>query len=188
MESDSNGILQRKRAGDVGRRHFTRAMTEHGGGLDAPRSPQRRQRDLQRKDRRLPEAGLLDLRALLVGRQLVQQRPAGEPAEQIAHLLDGAAKDGLLRQQLAPHRPPLLAHARADEYRVRRRARDAAGRVVGAAPLLRETPRAAPPTRHCRAPTRARRNSWWDRFTPAEKQMSRSASRRRPRSSRIARR
>ena len=61
------------------------------------------------------------------------KRPAGKRAEQIADLLDGAAKDRLLRQQLAPHRPPLLAHARADEHRLRRHARRAAGRAVGAA-------------------------------------------------------
>ncbi len=107
-------------------------MTEDRGGFDAPRSPQRRQRDLQREDGRLPETGAAQLRALLVGAELLQQRPAGKRTEQVAHLLDGAAEDRLFGKQLAPHRPPLLPHPRAYEDRCRRRAGDAAGRAIGA--------------------------------------------------------
>ena len=147
MESDPNGILQRKHAGDVRRRHFTRAMAQDRGRLDAPRSPQCCEPDLQRKNRRLPDAGLLNLRSRLVGGQLLQQGPAGERTEQLVHLLDRSAKGGLLREQLAPHRPPLLAHARADEDGIQRHARGAAGRAVGASFSPQTTPRAAPPTR-----------------------------------------
>ena len=39
VERDSNRILQRKHSGDVRRCHFTRAVTQDGGRLDAPRSP-----------------------------------------------------------------------------------------------------------------------------------------------------
>ena len=84
---------------------------------------------MQREDRWLPDAGFLHSRRSLVGRELVEKRPAGELAEQLAHLVDCTSKHRLLRQQLASHRPPLLAHARADEDRLRHSGDAAAGAV-----------------------------------------------------------
>ena len=50
-------------------------MTQDGRGFDAPRSPEGCERNLQRKNRRLSDTGLLDSRRLLVGRQ---DAPVGE--------------------------------------------------------------------------------------------------------------
>src|SRR4029077_4531379 len=84
------------------------------------------------KDRRLPISRFSEQRALLVRRQLLQQRPAGEEDEELAHLLDRSAEDRLIGEKLASHRPPLLAHARANEDGLQGHLLNAADRAVGA--------------------------------------------------------
>src|SRR4029077_3426363 len=101
MKGDSNGVFERKRTGDVRGRHLTCAVTEDRRGLDPPRPPQCRKSDLQRKDRRLPISRFSEQRALLIRRELFQQRPAGEGDEKIAHLLDRSAEDRLIGEKLA---------------------------------------------------------------------------------------
>ena len=60
-------VGQGERARDVGRRHLTHAVTDHGFGLDSPRPPQGGLRDLDREDRGLHDADVAEPRIVVLG-------------------------------------------------------------------------------------------------------------------------
>ena len=106
---DIHGLRQRERAGNVRRGDFADAVPDHRLGPDAPRRQPLGKRHLQREYRRLGDDGLVDARAILRSRQLVEQRPSGPLREELVAALDGLSKQRILPQQPAPHAPPLGA-------------------------------------------------------------------------------
>ena len=77
-------------------------------------------RDLHGEDGRLGVFGPVDLGSLLVGSEDRTHGETGtEPAEERIDLGDLLCKDWRAVKQAAPHRPPLLAHAREDKGEAR---------------------------------------------------------------------
>ena len=119
VKREGQRVGERKRTRNAGRGHLAGAMADDGIRHHTPRTQQRRKPDLQREVGDMRPIGLRDARALLVQCELVEQRPAGEWAEQLVALLESGAKDRLLFQKLPSHPEPLRAHAREDERELR---------------------------------------------------------------------
>src|SRR5438067_11361547 len=100
---------------------FTNTVPNHGIRTDAPRIPQRSERDLQRENRRLRNRGLVEVRVGLAGEQFLQKRPATKLTEQPITFLNFGAKHRFLTQQFASHRPPLRTLSAENEYNLRMR-------------------------------------------------------------------
>ena len=106
-------------------------MTNDGIRDDAACLPQRRQRHLENKIRRLRYLRLCHARRFFRCAHGFEDRPARMAREDGIAFFDERAKERLGGQQLAAHRPPLRAHACIDKYQS---ARVRANRLVDAQP------------------------------------------------------
>ena len=139
VKDDARRLAQREHAGDVRRSHFADAVTHHRDRAHAQRFPNRRQRDLNRKDGRLCDGRVVHARTFFIPRKFTQQRPRAELAEQTVTLLDLRAENGVRGDQLASHAPPLRSLAGTDENRpVHRAALDLAADKLRGTAAFRE--------------------------------------------------
>jgi hypothetical protein len=74
------------RAGDRGGRVLADAVSHDGDGLDAPRAPLRRERQLERDHERLRVAGVVDRR---LAESELERRPAEQPVEALRVTVEG---------------------------------------------------------------------------------------------------
>ena len=95
---DAHGVFKAEHAGQIRGGHLADAVAYHRLGLHAPGTPQCRQRRLERENRRLRDGGHGHARAILVGGQLLSQRPGTETAHDLVAALDRLAEDRLLLQ------------------------------------------------------------------------------------------
>ena len=99
---DIHRLRQRERAGDVSGGDFADAVPDHRLGPDAPRRQPLGKRHLQREYRRLGDDGLVDARAVLQSRQLLEQRPSGALREEPVAGLHGLPEQRIVLQQPRP--------------------------------------------------------------------------------------
>ena len=123
----AGGVLQAEDTRHVGGGDLSHAVTDHGGGLDSPRPPPRGQGDLDGEQRGLDDVDLVQARASRIGGQLVQNGEARLLAHRPVARLERRPKDGVPRQQPAPHAQPLRALAGEYERDPRRARRCGAG-------------------------------------------------------------
>jgi hypothetical protein len=116
--SDKHGVTQAQRIRCVRRPELAHAVAQYGVGVDAPRTPQPGQRDLQDGVGRLRNFGPGHPGHRLLGEELVENRTTAELAEGFVALLDRLAEDFFRLEELAAHRPPLRAHAGVDEQQL----------------------------------------------------------------------
>ena len=76
QHDDPRAFFQAEHAGDARRGDLADAVADDRRGLDAPRFPQLRQRDLHRENRRLRDLGAVHLRGLLRAAEFLEQREA----------------------------------------------------------------------------------------------------------------
>ena len=117
LKNYARRFAQAEHARHVRRGDFAHAVSDNGRGPDAPRLPQCGEGDLQRKDRRLRDRGLIHARKIFIARHLFDQRPVCEFAQNRVAFLDLRAEHRFLLQQFAPHRPPLRPLAGKNEDR-----------------------------------------------------------------------
>ena len=111
MERQPQCVLEVVDARDVGRGHRPAAMPDDGRRRDPARHPQVCQRHLNREVGHLRQLRQRDARRRFVGRQLVEERPAGVRPECRVAALQHLSEDRLGLAQLPTHPPPLRPHA-----------------------------------------------------------------------------
>jgi hypothetical protein len=94
MEDDAGCFAKRECTGDVRSGDLAYAVADDSGGADAEGFPKRGERDLQSKDGRLCDFGLLDSRGLFVTGELRDKRPISEFAEESVAFVDLCAEGG----------------------------------------------------------------------------------------------
>ena len=142
-------LLDRQRLRDERGGDLAGAVADHGVRHDAPRAATApRSAGLDGEVRGVRDAGPRPTRAPPRPRRAPP--PATSPRmsrTSASHSIDHVAEHRLLRHELAPHAPPLRAHAREDEGEPRAAARSARARDAGPArPRPRRRPEAAAAT------------------------------------------
>ena len=120
VEGDAHRLVEIHGAGRVHGRDLARAVADDRVRPHAPVPPERQERRLEREVHGLREVRLGHPRRGLVLQQLLDQRPLRMAADQAVALVDDGAEHRLPLEQLAPHAPPLRAHAREHERDARR--------------------------------------------------------------------
>ena len=126
QHDDPRAFFQAEHAGDASRGDLADAVPDDRRGLDAPRFPQLRQRDLHGENRRLRDLGAVHLRGLLGASEFLEQRKARPRFHRGGAAFEGRAEDRLVAHQLAAHAPPLRALSAHHEGDARRLLRGAA--------------------------------------------------------------
>ncbi len=134
MVADPHRLLERVNPGHERGCHLADAVSDDRRGPHAMRLPEPRERELERKVRRLRDLGARHARLRLGREHRLLQRPAGERLKDRVDLVERGGDDRLVLDEFAPHRPPLRAHAGIDEDE-RQAARGNAG--AGNEPLVR---------------------------------------------------
>ncbi len=96
QRDDPGRFVERKDAGDAGRRDFAHAVTNDRGRLDAPRFPERRERHLHGKNAGLTDLGPLHLRRFFAATKFLEEREAGPGSKRHVTSFDRLAKDRLV--------------------------------------------------------------------------------------------
>jgi hypothetical protein len=118
-----HGVAEREHPCQVGRGRFAHAMAQERVRREAPRAPQRPQRNLHAKENELNDIGFIQAGAPLVDQKLIEDGPMIKRLHKTVAGFDFLAEHRLLYKQRAPHAEPLRALARTDEDKARSRFR-----------------------------------------------------------------